>query len=162
MVFLGKSMPVWSMLLILIAASSISFAAAPMIRTLVALEGEVVDVTTELTVTLQGFDAAKKDDVSQGDTVATAQIMTVGNGGDSHTAITRGNWIYSVRLDAITGTTPASTRYSVILKVDGVVVDTLYVASDADPTSSEYSVAQFDLGASIPSSSSYVVEVQQA
>lgn len=155
-------MPMWSILLILVAVSGISFAAAPTIRNIVALEGEVVDVTTELTVNLQGFDAAKKDVTAQGDTLATAQVMTVGSGGDSHTAITRGNWIYSVRVEAITGTTPASTSYSVLLKVDGVVVDVLYLASDADPTSSEYVIVQFDLGASIPSSSSYVIEVQRA
>lgn len=155
-------MPVWSILLILVAVSGISFAAAPSIRNIVALEGEVVALTTELTVTLQGFDAAKKDGNVQGDTLGTAQTMTVGNGGDSHTAITRGNWTYSVRIEAITGTTPASTSYSILLKVDGVVLDTLYLASDADPTSSEYAIVQFDLGTFMPSSSSYVIEVKQA
>ena len=58
----------WSILLILVAVSGISFAAAPTIRNIVALEGEVVDVTTELTVNLQGFDAAKKEVTAQGDT----------------------------------------------------------------------------------------------
>ena len=146
----------------LVIVGGISFAAAPTIRTIVAIEGEVVDVDSELTVILQGFDAAKQNDAAQGDSLVTAQTMVVGSGGDSHTAITKGNWIYSVRVEAITGTTPASTSYSVILKVDGVVIDTLYLASDADPTSSEYAVLQFDLGATMSSSASYVVEVQQA
>ena len=155
-------MPIWLTLLMLTIVSGISFAAAPTIRNIVALEGEVVDVNPELAVLLQGFDAAKQNGAAQGDTLATAQTMVVGSGGDSHTAITRGNWIYGVRVEAITGTTPASTSYSVILKVDGVIIDTLYLASDADPTSSEYAIVQFDLGTTISSSASYVVEVQRA
>lgn len=138
-----------------------SFAAAPSIRSYVALQGEVVDVTTTLTVTLQGFDAAKQNAAVQGDTIGTAQTMVTGAGGDSHTATTKGNWVYKVDIDAITGTTPASTTFSVSLKQDGVVIATLFVASDATPATGEHAIAEFDLGATIPASVSYVIEVIQ-
>ena len=159
---LRKRTPLWVSLLIVVIIGGASFATAPTLRTYVALQGEVVDVTTTLTVTLQGFDAAKQTVAVQGDTIATAQTMVGGGGGDSHTAKTKGNWVYTVDIDSITGTTPASTTFSVSLKQDGVVIATLYVASDATPATGEHAIAQFDLGASIPASVSYVIEVMQA
>lgn len=157
-----KKTPLWVSLLIVVMVGGASFATAPSIRAYVALQAEVVDVTTTLTVTLQGFDAAKKNAAAQGDSIGTAQTMVPGVGGDSHTAITKGNWVYKVDIDSITGTTPAGTTFSVSLKQDGVVIATLYVASDATPTTGEHAIAEFDLGATIPTSVSYVVEVMQA
>jgi len=139
-----------------------SFAMAPYVKTYVALEGELVDVTPMVTVTVQGFDIAKQSGSPQGNSSTVAQTLAVGAGGDAHTTRTKGNWIYSVRVDTLSGVTPPDTTYSITLKKDAVVVATLYVASDATPSTGEYATAQFDLGSTMPASATYVVEVQHA
>ena len=76
-----------------------------------------------------------------------------------HTATTSGNYVYEIEVRA-TSTSPASTTYSVNLSVDGTLIGTLYVKTDANPASTEVSFAQFDIGASIPQNALFFVDVE--
>ena len=154
----GKRVPLWIVVLLLVALIALSTAYAITVnqRTYATLFGEVIDVTTELTVTELMIDIAKRTRSAVGDTPATAVKMTNANP-MARTDLTKPNWIYQVELECITGTTPASTTFKVDLYVNSTLSATLYVASDADPATGEKVKCKFDIGADLSTSASYML-----
>lgn len=159
---LGKRVPLWVVLLLMVAllAVSITYAVTANQRTFTTLFGEVIDVTTEVSITELMIDIAKQSQSAVGDTPATAVTMTSGNP-TAQTTITKPNWLYQVELECITGTTPASTTFKVDLYINSTLSNTLYVASDADPATGEQATCKFDIGADLSNTASYMMVVTE-
>ncbi|MBI4320937.1 MAG: hypothetical protein HY675_20795 [Chloroflexi bacterium] len=122
--------------------------------------GDLIDTTQEVSLGTTGIQKAGSAVTAAGTTVGAA--VTLASGGTiplSTTAIAKGNWFYRLQLDAVAGTTPASTAFKVELyrwsstTNDYTLLSTLYVASDATPAAGERARLYFDLGAVSPSPS---------
>lgn len=156
----GKRVPLWIVILLLVALMvvSIAYAITASQRTYATLFGEVIDVTTDLTITELIIGLAKQSESAVGDTPATAVTMAVSNP-EARTTITKANWLYQIELECITGTTPASTTFKVDLYINSTLSATLYVGSDADPATNEKVTCRFDIGADLSTSASYMIVV---
>ena len=156
----GKRVPMWVVILLLVALMVVSIAYAITVnqRTYATLFGEVIDVTTELTITELIIGIAKQSQSAVGDTAATAVTMAVANP-EARTTITKPNWLYQVEIECITGTTPASTTFKVDLYLGNTLNATLYIGSDAVPATGEKVTCKFDIGADLSTSASYMVVV---
>ena len=95
----GKRVPLWVVLLLLVAliGVSVTYAITVNQRTYATLFGEVLDITTEVTITELIIGIAKQSQSAVGNTSATAVIMTTGNP-EARTDVTKPNWLYQVEI----------------------------------------------------------------
>lgn len=125
------------------------------------------NVTGNISATDQGFFPILGGDIARGASIATAVVFPGANTGVSaNTALTAGDWRYTVFLQP-TASTPVSTTFSVVLQVSRfagccpnlVSPLAVYVATGAtvDPTSA-ISVS-FDIGPDLPTPVAYLVTV---
>ena len=160
----NKRVPLWAvvalLVVLIIMAVSITYAITASQRTFTTLFGEVIDVTTEVSITELMIDITKQSQSAVGDTPAAAVIMTTGNP-EARTTITKPNWIYQIEIDCITGTTPASITFKVDLYINSTLSNTLYVASDAVPDTGEKATCKFDIGADLSNTASYMIVVTE-
>lgn len=156
----GKHVPLWVVMLLLVALIFVSIIHAITVnqRTYATLFGEVIDVTTQLTITELIMGIAKQSQSAVGDTAATAVTMAIANP-EARTMITKPDWLYQVEIECITGTTPASTTFKVDLYIGNTLNATLYVQSDAAPATGEKVTCKFDIGADLSASESYMIVV---
>ena len=146
---MGFAGPV-AILLVVLAAAAIYTAGAPSITTndYSQYDAEIITSGGNLTLTPKGVDALSRTQAADGATQGTGITMSSSGSPAGNTALTKGNWGYKVEVQAITGSTPAASDFMVELKVNGTVVDTLYVKSDAAPATGEKVTLTYDLGTS--------------
>jgi len=128
------------------------------------------NVTGDISATDQGFFPILGSDIARGNSIANAIAFPGPNTGVSaNTALTAGDWRYTVFLQPTTST-PASTTFSVVLQVSrfagccpGLTSPLIvYVATGAtvDPTSA-ISVS-FDIGPDLPTPVASLVTIAPA
>jgi hypothetical protein len=144
---LGKIIVIFCIIIL----TYIGIGASPSITTndYAQYDAEIITSAGLLTLTPLGVDAISRTQGAVGDTQPTAVTMSSSGNPSANTALTKGNWAYKVDVQAITGTTPALTDFQVDLKVNGTITGTLYVSSDAVPTTGELVTLTFDLGTAV-------------
>ncbi len=140
-----------AVLAVIITVVAIAGAGAPTITSseYAQYDAEILISGGNLTITPKGVDAVASDKVAVGDTQPTAVTMLSTGNPVGRTALTKGYWAYKVEIQAITGTTEASTDFQVDLMVNGTLTGTLYVQSDATPLTGELVTLSFDLGTAV-------------
>jgi hypothetical protein len=128
--------------------------------------------TTLFTIVSQGHTVASSTQAAAGQTnaLASAIEMTASSGGAARTALTAGHWVYQAQINEAGINTisvlAATTYYKVELFQDGTSLGAVYIKNvDAlDLTSAatiEGVTVKWSVGASLPTSASYVVKISQ-
>ncbi len=157
---MGLTGPI-AILLVVFAAAAIYTAGAPIITTndYSQYDAEIITSGGNLTLTPKGVDAISKTIAVAGGDQGTGITMSAAGNPVGNTALTKGNWGYKVEVQAITGSTPATSDFKVELKVNGTISGTLYVKSDAAPANGEKVTLTFDLGTStLGNEQSFVIQ----
>jgi hypothetical protein len=119
-------------------------------RTVTTIAGEVFVLTEELSVSDFGTSIATSDASATGTSAATAVVMT-STGAAANTAITKGDYVYSVKVVvAITQPTPDKV-YKVTLKEDGTSKGDVYIKTGDTPAQGDSVTVSWDLGTSLAS-----------
>jgi len=157
---LGRYIPLWEIIPLLIALIAVSFAAGITVNQTrySNVFGEVVDVVEEVTVTSGGMSVASANEAAVGNTSGTAVVMSTIDP-EARTTITKAHWVYKVQITCINATTPADTTFKVDLYVGDTLNATLYVKSDADPIDTEMAACRFDIGSALSTNEAYMIIV---
>ncbi len=147
MSFQKSAVKLIAIIAVLIYAGSISAGAPSIVTNSFANYGaEVIISGGNLTITALGVDAISYNQTTVGDTQGGAVTMANTGSPVANTALIQGYWAYKVRIQAITGSTAASTDFQIDLKVNGTLTDTLFISSDGSPATGELITLTFDLG----------------
>ncbi len=145
---------------VLVFAASISAGAPSIVTNSFANYGaEIIISGGNLTITALGVDAVASNQTTVGDSQGGAVTMANTGSPVANTALIEGYWSYKAEVQAITGSTAASTDFQIDLKVNGTITDTLFVTSDGSPITGELVTLTFDLGtATLGDEQSFVIQ----
>ncbi len=160
MSFKKSAVELLAVVAVIIYVASIASGAPSIVSNSFANYGaEVIISGGNLTITALGVDAISYNQTTVGDTQGGAVTMANTGSPVAKTALIQGYWAYKVEIQAITGSTAASTDFQIDLKVNGTITDTLFVTSDVSPVTGELVTLTFDLGtATLGDEQSFVIQ----